>query len=80
MSKIIMEGFKTNKTQLSIDAILTKNLFWYDKVNNLLKVGNRVLNYYIDTSSGTDVKILTLSTPNEEPNLNIKPVEFTALG
>lgn len=79
MSKIIMEGFRTDKTLPNIEAILTKNLFWYDKVSGTLKVGNKVLNYYIEIVDGVESKILTTLSQSEEPNKIIKPLEFSTL-
>ena len=79
MSKILMEGFKTEATMENIDAIHTQNLFWYDKANNCLKIGNRALNYYIDTTANPQVKVLTTLSPTDAPGLNIKPVEFTVV-
>lgn len=77
MSKIIMEGFRTDATMENIDAIHTTQLFWYDKVNQCLKVGAKKLNYYIDTTVTPQVKVLTLLQPTDNPSLNILPVEFT---
>lgn len=79
MSKIIMEGFRTDSTMTNQNAIHTTTLFWYDKVNGCLKVGSKNLNYYIDTTATPQVKVLTLLQPADNPSLNIKPVEFTVV-
>ena len=73
MSMILMDGFKYNES--IIEDIKTSKLFWYDNVQSKLKIGDKVLNYYID--GVTQSKILTTLTQEEAPGLNISPVEFT---
>ena len=76
MSMILMDGFKYDES--IIEDIKTSKLFWYDNVQSKLKIGDKVLNYYIDGSDGvTQSKILTTLTQAEAPGLNISPVEFT---
>lgn len=77
MSKIILEGFKTKVTLDDSDAILLTQLFWYDKINNELKVGSKRLNYYFD--SVLNKNILTTKTQTELPSKNVLPVEFKAI-
>lgn len=77
MSKVLMEGFKTKVTVEDFDAILLKNLLWYDHVNNQLKVGNKRLNYYYDAP--TNKNVLTTLTQSELPAKNVLPVEFTTI-
>ena len=79
MSKIIMEGFRTDATLDDIDAILVRNIFWYDIANTRLMVGSIALNYYIDNSDETKPKVLTTLTQAEAPGLTISPVEFSVL-
>lgn len=76
MSKILFDGFKIDSTMADADALLTKNLFWYDKVNGKLKIGGKDLNYYVDASNN---KVLTTLTQAEATGLTIKPVEFTVI-
>lgn len=73
MSMILMDGFKYDES--IIEDIKTSKLFWYDNVQSKLKIGDKVLNYYID--GVTQSKILTTLTQEEAPGLNISPVEFT---
>lgn len=82
MSRVILEGFKTDPTTENINAILTKDLVWYDKINQRIKVGAKVLNYYTDPTGGADggpIKVLTTLTQAEAPTKVISPVEFTVL-
>jgi len=73
MSMILMDGFKYDES--IIEDIKTSKLFWYDNVQSKLKIGDKVLNYYID--GATQSKILTTLTQAEAPGLIISPVEFT---
>ena len=50
-------------------------MFWYDKINNKIKVGNKELNYYIEN----DEKYLTTLTQVELPGKNILALEFSIL-
>lgn len=80
MSRIIMEGFRTDSTLPNSKALLTKELFWFDRANNLLKVGHKALNYYVDaTDPAAPVKVLTLTSQAEDPSKVIAPVEFSVL-
>ena len=78
MSKIIMDAFKFDSTISDNNAINVSQIFWHDKSNNVLKIGNKVLNYYVDSSNK---KILTLMTQAEATALGngytIKPIEYT---
>lgn len=73
MSMILMDGFQYDES--IAEVIKTSNIFWYDNIQSKLKIGDKVLNYYID--SATQNKILTTLTQEEAPGLNISPVEFT---
>lgn len=75
MSKIILNGFRISPLQSDLDAIMLKNLLWYDKINILLKVGNKRLNYYIENEE----KYLTTFTQEELPLKTILPLEFNVL-
>lgn len=76
MSQIIMDGFKYDSS--IPEDIKTNSLLWYDNVNSKLKIGTKVLNYYLDPADTTgQTKILTTLTQTEAPGLNIFPVEFT---
>lgn len=77
MSKIILDGFKTDVTHEDQDAILIRNILWYDKINGLLKVGNKQLNYYFDDIINQNV--YTVLTQSELPAKNVLPVEFTII-
>ena len=73
MSMILMDGFQYDES--ITEGIKTSKIFWYDNVQSKLKIGNKVLNFYIDTT--TQEKTLTTLTPEEAPSLNISPVEFS---
>ena len=73
MSMILMDGFQYDES--ITEGIKTSKIFWYDNVQSKLKIGDKVLNYYIDGT--TQNKILTTLTPEEAPSLNISPVEFS---
>ena len=73
MSMILMDGFKYDES--IVEDIKTSKIFWYDNVQSKLKIGNKVLNFYIDAA--TQEKVLTTLTPEEAPSLNISPVEFS---
>ena len=76
MSMILMDGFKYDES--IVEDIKTSKIFWYDNVQSKLKIGNKVLNFYIDGADGTtQEKTLTTLTPEEAPGLNISPVEFS---
>ena len=75
MSKIILNGFRISPLQSDLDTIMLKNLLWYDKINTLLKVGNKRLNYYIENEE----KYLTTFTQEELPLKTILPLEFNVL-
>lgn len=76
MSMILMDGFKYDESIM--EDIKTSKLFWYDNVQSKLKIGDKVLNYYIDGTDGTaQSKVLTTLTQEEAPSLNISPVEFS---
>ena len=76
MSMILMDGFKYDES--IVEDIKTSKIFWYDNVQSKLKIGNKVLNFYIDGADGTtQEKTLTTLTPEEAPSLNISPVEFS---
>lgn len=73
MSMILMDGFHYDES--IAEDIKTSKLFWYDNVQSKLKIGSKVLNFYIDPT--TQDKILTTLTQEEAPGLNISPVEFS---
>lgn len=73
MSMILMDGFQYEES--ITESIKTSKIFWYDNVQSKLKIGDKVLNYYID--GVTQSKILTTLTQEEAPGLNISPVEFS---
>ena len=73
MSMILMDGFKYDES--IVEDFKTSKIFWYDIIPSKLKIGNKVLNFYIDTT--TQEKTLTTLTPEEAPSLNISPVEFS---
>lgn len=73
MSMILMDGFQYDES--ITESIKTSKIFWYDNVQSKLKIGDKVLNYYID--GVTQSKILTTLTQEEAPGLNISPVEFS---
>lgn len=73
MSMILMDGFQYDES--ITESIKTSKIFWYDNVQSKLKIGDKVLNYYIDGT--TQNKILTTLTQEEAPGLNISPVEFS---
>lgn len=73
MSMILMDGFQYDES--ITEVIKTSKIFWYDNIQSKLKIGDKVLNYYIDST--TQNKILTTLTQEEAPGLNISPVEFT---
>lgn len=73
MSMILMDGFQYDES--ITESIKTSKIFWYDNVQSKLKIGDKVLNYYIDGT--TQNKILTTLTQEEAPGLNINPVEFS---
>ena len=73
MSMILMDGFKYDES--IVEDIKTSKIFWYDNVQSKLKIGNKVLNFYIDAT--TQEKTLTTLTQEEAPGLNISPVEFS---
>lgn len=76
MSMILMDGFQYDES--ITEGIKTSKIFWYDNVQSKLKIGDKVLNYYIDGADGaTQSKILTTLTQEEAPGLNISPVEFS---
>jgi hypothetical protein len=75
MSKILLNGFRTDPNHTDLEAILLSRLFWYDKINNKIKVGNKVLNYYIENEE----KYLTTLTQAELPGKNILALEFSVL-
>lgn len=83
MSKIVMNGFRTDASLEDIDALLLKNILWYDSVKNQIKVGNKVLNYYIDETLPADdiysKRVLTTLTQAEAPTKTIFPLEFNVL-
>lgn len=75
MSKIIFDGFRISEAQTDQEAILIKNIVWYDKVHNFIKVGNKVLNYYVENNE----KVLTTLTQAELPGKAILPLEFSVI-
>ena len=75
MSKILLNGFRIDPSHTDLEAILLSKMFWYDKINNKIKVGNKELNYYIEN----DEKYLTTLTQAELPGKNILALEFSIL-
>lgn len=75
MSKIILNGFRIDSTHTDLQAILIKNLLWYNSINSLLMVGSKKLNYYVENNE----KILTTLTQIELPNKIVLPLEFSVI-
>lgn len=73
MSKVILNGFRINELHNDGKAILLKDVLWFDNINNQIKVGDRVLNYYIENNK----KILTTLNQSEIIGKTIYPIEFT---
>ena len=75
MSKIILNGFRIDSTHTDLQAILIKNLLWYNSINFSLMVGSKKLNYYVENNE----KILTTLTQIELPNKIVLPLEFSVI-
>lgn len=75
MSKIILNGFRIDSTHTDLQAILIKNLLWYNSINSSLMVGSKKLNYYVENNE----KILTTLTQIELPNKIVLPLEFSVI-
>ena len=75
MSKIILNGFRIDSTHTDLQAILIKNLLWYNSINSSLMVGSKKLNYYVENNE----KILTTLTQMELPNKIVLPLEFSVI-
>lgn len=75
MSKIILNGFRIDSTHTDLQAILIKNLLWYNSINFSLMVGSKKLNYYVENNE----KILTTLTQMELPNKIVLPLEFSVI-
>lgn len=75
MSKIILNGFRIDSTHTDLQAILVKNLLWYNSINSSLMVGSKKLNYYVENNE----KILTTLTQIELPNKIVLPLEFSVI-
>lgn len=75
MSKIILNGFRVESTHTDLQAILIKNLLWYNSINSSLMIGSKKLNYYVENNE----KILTTLTQIELPNKIVLPLEFSVI-
>lgn len=75
MSKIILNGFRIDSTHTDLQAILIKNLLWYNSINSSLMIGSKKLNYYVENNE----KILTTLTQIELPNKIVLPLEFSVI-
>ena len=75
MSKIILNGFRIDSSHTDLQAVLLKNLLWYDQITGSLKIGSKKLNYYIENNE----KILTTLSQMELPNKIVKLLEFSVV-